>query len=36
VTDAMIRSFVEIRRAASFSGVLTDMGEVMPLAGAQR
>jgi hypothetical protein len=36
VNDAMIRSFVEIRRAASFSGVLTDMGEVMPLAGAQR
>lgn len=34
VTDAMIRSFVELRTAAGLSGTLTDLGEVMPLAEA--
>ena len=32
VTDAMIRSFVELRRAAGLSETLTDIGEVMPPA----
>jgi hypothetical protein len=34
VTDAMIRSFVEIRSAAGLSGVLTPVDEVLPLVGA--
>jgi WS/DGAT/MGAT family acyltransferase len=34
VTDAMIGSFVEIRRAAGLSDVLTPVDEVLPLAGA--
>ena len=34
VTDAMIRSFVALRVAAGLSEALTDVGDVMPLAGA--
>ena len=36
VTDAMVRSFVDIRRAAGCSEELTDLGAALPLAGAQR
>ena len=36
VTDAMVRSFVDIRRAAGFSEELTEVGAVLPLAGVQR
>jgi hypothetical protein len=35
VTDAMVRSFVDIRRAAGCSEELTDLGAALPLAGAQ-
>jgi diacylglycerol O-acyltransferase len=32
-TDAMVRAFQEIRRAAGLSGELTPVGDVMPLVG---
>jgi hypothetical protein len=34
VTDAMIESFSELRTAAGLSGPLTEVGGVMPPAGA--
>ena len=36
VTDAMVRSFIDIRTAAGCSEELTDLGAALPLAGAQR
>ena len=36
VTDAMLRSFIDIRRAAGCSEELTEVDAVLPLAGAKR
>jgi diacylglycerol O-acyltransferase / wax synthase len=36
VTDAMLRSFLDIRRAAGCSEELTEVGGALPLAGAPR